>query len=65
MPKEGDEFNDLRTDSAVASLDARRFGRVVVVVGKGIYRVRWSNDEDETLHRTKLLARYTTQSAKY
>ena len=65
MAKDRDEFNDIKTDSAVADLTGSRHGRVVVVIGKGLFRVRWNDDQDEVVPRHALLTRYTTQSSKF
>lgn len=66
MPKENAEFNDIRSNSAVADLTGRRHGRVVVVIGKGLFRIRWDDGgDDSTLSRDQILSRYTTQSRQF
>ena len=65
MAKDRNEFNDLQSGSAVADLTGRRMGRIVVVIGKGMFRVRWEDETDEVLPRHAFLVRYTTQSAHF
>ena len=65
MPKENAEFNDLKTGSAVADLTGRRHGRITVVIGKGLFRIRFDDGEEEILGRHAILARYTTQTAQF
>lgn len=65
MAKDHNEFNDIQSGSAVADLTGRRQGRVMVVIGKGLFRVRWEDNTDEILPRHAILVRYTTQSAKF
>jgi hypothetical protein len=65
MPKENAEFNDLKTNSAVADLTGRRHGRVVVVVGKGLFRIRFDDGGEELLGREQILSRYTTESRSF
>jgi len=65
MAKDRDEFNDIKTDSAVADLTGSRHGRVVNVLGKGLFKIRWDDQEDVVLNRDQILTRYTTQSSKY
>jgi len=65
MAKDRDEFSDVKSGTAVADLIGRRHGRVVVVIGKGMFRIRWEDDEDEILQRHQLLVRYTTESPKF
>jgi hypothetical protein len=65
MAKDRDEFNDIKSESAVADLTGARHGRVVVVIGKGHFRVRWDDGEEQILQRHQILTRYTTQSSKF
>ena len=65
MAKDKDEFTDVQSGTAVADLVGRRHGRVVVVIGKGLFRIRWEDGEDEILGRHQLLVRYTTESPKF
>lgn len=65
MPKEYAEFNDLKTGSAVADLTGRRHGRIAVVIGKGLFRVKFDDGEETILDRSAILARYTTESRRF
>lgn len=66
------EFNDLRSGTAIADPTGRRHGRIVTVVIRdtwkvsGIYRVHWTDtDETQMVSRDDFLVRYTTQSSKF
>lgn len=69
---QGNEWNALTVDSAVADATGRRHGRIRVVIRKptrdetGMFRVLWLDNGEETIVTgAEILSRYTTQSAKY
>lgn len=57
--------NGFARGTAVADARGRRLGGVIVPLREGLVRVRWSDGEEETIHRDLLLLRYTTQSVKF
>ncbi len=65
MAKDANEYGDIKLKSAVADLTGRRQGTVNMVMGKGLFRVVWTDREVEVLPRHALRARYTTTSVKY
>lgn len=65
MAKDYNEYGDLKLKSAVADLTGRRQGTINMVMGKGTFRVVWSDGEVQVLDRGALRARYTTTSVRY